>query len=354
MKTIKKSDLALEMAVETLKGGGLVIFPCETVYGVAADALNSKAVDKLNRYKERPAGKPYAIMVDSQKMAERYVNLNSQAKNLYREFLPGPLTIVSTGKHNLAQGIESESGTLGVRVPDYPFMLKLIKQFGHPIVATSANASYQKRAYKISDILENVSAKQKDLIGLIIDAGVLPANEPSTVIDTTVDDLVVLRQGKIKLKNKDEVLSRNEEETRNFGKELWQKYEKYLGKRPLIFALEGAMGAGKTQLTKGLGKALGISDEIISPTFNLVLEYHSANNKIDLNHIDAWRLRDSREFEDLGFIKMLERKNMVVVIEWAEKVTGAIRKRREEATIVWVKIAYSKRANERLISWGVL
>lgn len=346
MNKVQEGSSALKKAVEILKSGGLVIFPCETVYGIACDCLNPGAVLRLNRYKKRPFGKPYAIMCSSQKMAENYIDLNKTAKGLYKRFLPGPVTVVSTGKHKVAPGIESETGTLGVRIPDYKFMLKLITKFGRPIVATSANASYQKRPYKISDILDNISAKQKEFIDLIIDAGILPQHEPSTVIDTTLDDPVILRQGDVKLKDKNDVLSRSEENTQNIAKELFQKYEKYLGKRPLIFALEGEMGAGKTQFTKGLGKALGIKEEIVSPTFSLVLEYPH------LAHFDAWRMFDSEELDALGLTKMLEDKNMVVSVEWADRVINAIKEHRDQAVIVWVKIEYGKGEMERLISWG--
>lgn len=348
MRIVKENKKAINLAIATLQKGGLVIFPCETVYGAAVDSLNPKAVKKLNKYKKRPFGKPYAIMCSSQKMAEEFVDLNDQAKNLYKTFLPGPVTIVSTGKHKAATGIESESGTLGVRIPKYAFMLAFIEKFGRPIVATSANASYQKRPYKLADIFENISGSQKKLIDLAIDAGELPHNEPSTVIDTTMEDLVILRQGVIKLKDKNEVLSKSEENTQNIGKELFQKYENYLGTRPIIFALEGPMGAGKTQLTKGLGRAMGIKEEIVSPTFSLVLEYPH------LSHFDAWKFQNSSELETLRIIKMLEDKNMVIAIEWAEKVAGLIKKYRDQAVIVWVKISYGKRENERLISWGTI
>jgi tRNA threonylcarbamoyl adenosine modification protein YjeE len=213
-------------------------------------------------------------------------------------------------------------------------------------VATSANASYQKRPYKVSDILENLSEKQKGLINLIIDVGELPKNEPSTVIDTTLDEPTVLRQGDIKLKDENEVLSRSEENTQNVGKELWQKYECYFGKRAIIYALEGEMGAGKTQFAKGLAKAMGINEMITSPTFNLVNEYGA------LHHFDAWRMLDSNELKALEFEKLIKDKQ-VVTIEWAERVADEIRKFDEEAVIVWVKIVYGKSENERLISWGV-
>ena len=114
--------------INVFKNGGLVVFPCETVYGIAVDSSNEIAVQKLNNYKQRPLGKPYAIMCSDQRMAENYVTLNTTAKNLYKRFLPGPVTVISTGLHKIVKGIESEIGTLGVRIPDYPNLIKLIKE----------------------------------------------------------------------------------------------------------------------------------------------------------------------------------------------------------------------------------
>jgi len=355
MEILKQNTKAIAKAVAVLGNGGLVIFPCETTYGIAADATNPKAIKKLNSYKKRPVGKPYSVAVTNQKMAKEYVNLNATARNIYKEFLPGPVTVVSYGKHKLAKGVESETGTLGIRISNYPLVGQIVKKLGVPITATSANASYMKRPYKISDVLDNISKKQKNLIDLIIDGGVLPHNEPSTVIDTTLDDPIVLRQGAIKFKDKNKVLSRSEEGTQNIAKELFQKYERFVGKRPIIFALTGKMGSGKTQFTKGLGKVLGIKEEIVSPTFNLVLEYQSLTiNHQPLTHIDAWRLENPKELESLGFLKMIEDKNMVIAIEWADRVMSEIKKQREHALIIWVEIKYGKKENERLISWSVI
>lgn len=354
MEIIKEKESSINKAVEILKKGGLVVFPTETVYGIGADATNSKAIKKLNIYKARPFGKPYSIAVSDKKMAEEYALLNQTARNLYKEFLPGPLTIISKGKHKVASGVESENGTIGIRIPNYPLVIEIVKSLGKPITATSANASYKKRPYKISDIFENISAKQKKLIDLIIDAGQLPKSEPSTVVDTTLDDITLLRQGDIKLGNENKILSRSQENTQNLAKELLQKYEKFLGKRPVIFALEGPMGAGKTQFVKGLGQAMEIKEKIISPTYNLINCFRSTVNSLRLNHIDTWRIQEPSEIESLGFIKMLENKNMVIAIEWAEKVADLIKKYRDQAVVVWVKIKYGKKENERLISWGLI
>ena len=281
-------------------------------------------------------------------MAENYAHLNKTAKKLYENFLPGPITVISTGKHKVAPGVESESGTLGIRIPDYPLIIKVIKKLGKPITATAANANYQKRPYTVKDITDSLSTKQGAVVDLIIDAGKLPRREPSTVIDTTLDDPVVLRQGDTKFKEKNKILSRSEEDTKKLANELWQKYKKYKNQRAIVFALEGPMGAGKTQFTKGLGKTLGIKEEVVSPSYTLEEEY-----KGKLVHIDAWRMNSSTELEQLDFEIRIKEK-YVIAIEWAERVINVIRKYDDEAIVVWVKIEYGKRDNERVITWGSL
>jgi len=351
MNIIGLNPKTVEAAANVLKNGGLVIFPTETLYGIGADATNPKAIIKLTEYKERPFGKPYSVAVTDQKMAEGYAVLNDAAKNLYKEFLPGPLTVISKGRHKLATGVESEDGTIGIRIPDYKLVRDIVGKVGKPITATSANASYKKRPYSITDILDNISDKQKGLIDLIIDAGILPHNEPSTVIDTTLDDPVALRLGKIKLTDKNEILSKSEENTENLAKEIWQKYETHDGKRAIIFALQGEMGAGKTIFAKGLARAMGITELVTSPTFALENEYTTGRKK--LFHFDAWRLDKSSELITLGFNELIKNKN-VVLVEWAERVSSVIRRFDDEAIIIWVNIAFGPDQNDRFVSWGVL
>ena len=332
--------------IDTLRNGGLVIMPTETLYGAFVDATNPVAVKKLTLFKNRPFGKPYSMAVNNQEMAERYVTLNSTAQDLYRTFLPGPVTVISKGKHTVAPGIESESGTLGIRIPDYKLVLDVIKKFNRPITATSANASYKKRPYSLKDILTNLSGKQKKLIDLIVDAGKLPRREPSTVIDTTIDDPVVLRQGDVTITGKTEIVSRSPENTQNFAKELWQKYGIYTNKRAIVFALVGSMGTGKTVFTKGLARAMGVKDKVISPTYNLEEDYDHGK----LLHVDCWRMESDTELTDLDFGKKITDKS-VVALEWADKAADVIRKYNEEAVIIWIKIDYGKKENERIISW---
>ena len=349
MKIIKENSNALNIAVDYLTRGKLVFMATETVYIAAVDATNSKAVLKLIAFKNRPFGKPFSVGVTDIKMAKKYVALNETATKLYQRFLPGPVTVVSKGKHTVSAGVEAENGTLGIRIPNYPFFLKVVNKFKKPITTTSANASYKRRPYKISDILDNISEKQKNLIDLIIDAGELPHNEPSTVIDTTLDDEpIILRQGEIKLKGKNEVLSRNEEGTENIAKELWQKYEDFKGIRAIVFCLEGEMGVGKTVFVKGLARAMGITEKVTSPSYDLL------NNYGNLNHIDTWRmLNPNKEIQEIGSYELIKDKS-VVVIEWADRAVDEIRKYADDAIIIWVKIKYGKGINDRLVSWGNL
>ena len=352
MRIIKEKDINIRNVVNILSAGGLIIYPTETVYGIGASVVDKTAIKKLNKYKKRPAGKPYSIIVSDIIMAKKYVTLNPTAENIYKTFLPGPVTVVSNGKHKVASGVESETGTLGIRIPSYKLVTDIVHRFGYPITATSANASYKKRPYSITDILSNISDNQKRLIDLIIDAGTLPKNEPSTVIDTTNDEAAILRQGSIYIKNKNEILSRSSENTKNCAKELWQKYEKFAGKRAIVFALTGKMGSGKTIFTKGLAKAMGIDNLITSPTYNMVNSYKSENNS-KLIHIDVWRINSISEISDLNITQNINDRS-VLAIEWADKIADTIRKFNEEAVVIWVKIENGIKENERIIKWGVV
>lgn len=350
-------DEIVKIATETLKNGGLVVFPTETLYGIGADATNQEAINKLLVYKTRREGKPLSIAVSSKEMAKEYVEINRTAENLYDNFLPGPLTVVSKSLGRVAKGVESEIGTLGVRIPDYQLVLDIVKGLTKPITATSANASYKKRPYKIEDIFNNISEKQKSLIDLVIDAGELPKREPSTVVDTTLNEEVVLRQGNIKLTPIMNRTTHSPEETQDLGVEILKKYQHFLGYKSVILAMQGELGAGKTEMTKGIGRVLGIKDAINSPTFIIEKEYYIqtvpesylAEKKPKLFHIDAWRMFDSNELKDIGFFNQVANCN-VFVIEWAEKVIELFPQISEDAIIVWVKIEYGEKETERIIT----
>lgn len=331
MKHIKKTTNArseLDEAVAVLQSGGLVIFPTETVYGAGVDAANPKAVEKLLAFKSRREGKPLSIAVTNQQMAEQFVELNDSAKKLYKRFLPGPVTVVSNIKpnSNLAPGVASEFNTVGVRIPDYPLVLELIEKLGKPITATSANASGAKRPYSIADSMAGLSTKQKNLVDFVIDAGTLPPNEPSTVIDTTLSTPITMRSGTSQIHSSegasDHFTTHNETETKGLAGRLLLKHWNTIRERGLVIGLNGPLGAGKTIFTKGIAEFLGITETITSPTYSYIQEYSFERHKVagTLYHLDVWKI-DSPEMAARLSIDELIQPNAVVAIEWMEQLS---------------------------------
>lgn len=311
----------IEAVSNCLKNDGLVIYPTETVYGIGASAVSAKAINKLLKYKGRREGKPLSIAVTDQKMAKKYVEINEQALKFYKNFLPGPFTVISKSKNQVDPRVNSEFGTLGIRIPAYPLIIDIIKDFGHAITSTSANASGKKRPYTIQDIFAGLSEKQKSLIDLVIDAGELPKNEPSIVVDTTLSTPIALR-GSLQ-NDEDEVFwSNNENETIELAGRLLLNHLNEIQKSGLVIALNGQLGMGKTIFAKGVAQFLGIKETISSPTYSYINEY--PYQRLDTEgvfyHIDAWKI-DGQEELDFLEIEKLIKKNNIVVIEWFQQIS---------------------------------
>ncbi|MCG2692057.1 threonylcarbamoyl-AMP synthase [Microgenomates group bacterium] len=347
----------ISQAVKILKAGGLIIYPTETCYGAGVDATNPAAVNKILAYKTFRQGKPMSVAVTNPAMAAKYVKLNPTAKNLYQKFLPGPLTVISKSRHKVVKQVESSTGTLGIRIPDYPFVLKLITKFNRPITATSANVSYKKRPYAVKDILNNSYRKQQSLIDLIIDAGTLPKRPASTVVDTTFDDPLILRQGKLLQRSVlcNKITTKSPQETSQLAQTLMLKNWNNLQTRPLIFLLIGELGSGKTQFSKGIGKFLNIKANITSPTYTIAKEYEYNRHHIKAKfiHLDTWRLQNIKEFDQLNLFSYLKPKN-ILAIEWADRTLKPMLElaKKAQAKIITVKISAGSSPSQRRIFVG--
>ncbi|MBU0974209.1 threonylcarbamoyl-AMP synthase [Patescibacteria group bacterium] len=367
------ADEVINKTIKVLSSGGLIIFPTETTYGAGVDATNPKAVKKLLTYKSRREGRPLSIAVSNKNMASKYVFINDQANSLFKQFLPGPVTVVckvlrnvlkketqeltkmsgATKTITLAPGVTSEFGTLGIRIPNYKLILDLVAQYRKPITATSANASGKKRPYSVDDILENLSEKQKALINLVLDAGELPHNEPSTVIDTTLSTPVTLRGG---LNGKNDttvssIISSSKTETKEIAGRLLLKNWNEVSKNGVIFALNGNLGTGKTIFTKGIAEFLNIDETIKSPTYSYIEEYdfkrHQTTGK--LFHLDMWKVEDKNMFDRLE-IESLIGKNNIVVIEWFDQITRFISSKFGNTKIV--KVLITQKENKRILKFN--
>jgi L-threonylcarbamoyladenylate synthase len=320
---------AIQQAVTVLEQGGLVIYPTETLYGAGVEATNQQAVNKLLAYKSRREGKPLSIAVCDQVMAERYVELSPQAQDLYQRFLPGPYTIVSKNKGVVAQGVASEFDTLGIRVPDHKLILNLVKALDKPITATSANSSGQRRPYQVNHILNNISNQQRQLIDLVLDAGQLKPNPPSTVIDTTLSTPLTMRRGAGDWKGGGEkevdegqsrLISRDPKETKQIAGKLMLKYWSQIKEQGLLVGLDGQLGAGKTIFAKGIAQFLQITKTITSPTYTYLKQYPYQRHGCQgtFHHLDTWKIDTAEQFATLQVPSLLKPGNVVAVEWWGQ------------------------------------
>lgn len=331
---------------KVLMGGGLVVFPSDTVYILAVDPTNEKGVKKLLEFKNRWVGKAISVAVLDKKMAVEYVNLNENGENIYTNLLPGPFTIVSDGKHKVIKGIESENGTLGIRIPDNKYIHDLVKTLGKPVTATSANLSGRTPNYSIASFLRPLSNKKKEIIDLIIDAGKLPRNKPSTVIDATEAELKILRRGDLITKNSQTLISKSEKETEKIAEFLLKKF----GSKPIIFALTGDLGCGKTVFSRKIGYLLGVQEKITSPTFVIYNEYKIQNPPAlrapslkkggsKFLHFDLYRISADYELEEIKFFDLF--KNNIACIEWPENMGKEnFEKLKKENKVVTIQFKY--------------
>jgi L-threonylcarbamoyladenylate synthase len=192
--TPERFAAAVERAAELLRAGQAVALPTETVYGLAANALDADAVARLYAIKGRPAHNPIIVHVAGVEMARRCVSAWPEtAERLARAFWPGPLTLVLPRAREIPDAVTAGGPTVGVRWPRHPFMQAVIRACGFPLAAPSANL-----ASRLSPTTaEHVRAQLGERIRLIVDGGPCPVGIESTVLDLTARPPRLLRPGMI-------------------------------------------------------------------------------------------------------------------------------------------------------------
>jgi L-threonylcarbamoyladenylate synthase len=183
----------LEDALQVLRGGGLVAFPTDTVYGVGGLADAPGAVEAIFRAKERPEEKGVPVLLGGWTEVSRVATPVPRAARLAARFWPGPLTLVLPRQPQLPQGI-GPAGTVGVRAPNHPVALALLAAAG-PIATSSANRSGGASPQTADEVLAALGGR----IDMVIDGGVAPGGRPSTVVDCTGEAPTLIRPGPIDL-----------------------------------------------------------------------------------------------------------------------------------------------------------
>jgi L-threonylcarbamoyladenylate synthase len=185
---------AVKHAAELLRAGEVVALPTETVYGLAANALDEKAVAKIFRIKGRPANNPIIVHVAGVEMAKRCVTVwPDPAEKLARAFWPGPLTLVLPRAKIIPDNVTAGGQTVGVRWPGHPFIQAVIRECGFPLAAPSANLSSRVSPTSAGHVRQQIG----DKISLIVDGGQSQIGIESAVLDLTVSPPQVLRPGMI-------------------------------------------------------------------------------------------------------------------------------------------------------------
>ena len=186
-------------AVAVLKNGGVVVFPTETAYGLAADATNADAVNRIFLLKGREEDKSFPLIAADQTMVETVAGISRGLIGLADRYWPGPLTLILPVMSDQLAPTVIRQGTIAIRISSHPVAQALSRGIGRPIVSTSANRSGQMVCYS-SECVKNQFEHQQIKPDYYLDAGELTPEPPSTIVG--LDDYgmpEVLRQGSIEI-----------------------------------------------------------------------------------------------------------------------------------------------------------
>lgn len=190
--TTHPEQRAVRKAAEILEAGGIVIYPTDTVYGIGCNVTDKNAIERIHLIKRQRVGKPFSFVCSDLTHIAEYARVSNAAFKIMKRLIPGAYTFVlpAAKMKHLPKILVSKRKTVGVRVPDSPVTLALVRELGHPILSTSVTTDE-------GEVL-NDPARIVDLfhtsVDLILDGGPL-VSEQSTVLDLTGDQPVIIRQG---------------------------------------------------------------------------------------------------------------------------------------------------------------
>lgn len=195
-RAIRATPLELDAAVQALRGGELVAFPTETVYGLGANAQHAAAVKKVFELKGRPTGHPLIVHLDSPRFLHRWArDVPAAAQRLAEKFWPGPLTLVLPRASNVLDLVTGGQDSVALRVPSHPMAQQLLRAFGGGIAAPSAN----RHGHVSPTRAEHVREEFGQAVKIVLDGGECQVGLESTIVSCLDGELQLLRPGQITL-----------------------------------------------------------------------------------------------------------------------------------------------------------
>jgi len=195
MRLLKTNPKNIKTASDTVKLGGLIVYPTDTLYGLGCDPFNIEAVKRIFKVKGEERKKPLPILASNIQQVKKIAYLPKEVEKVAKRFWPGPLTIVVPKKPALPDIVTCDTDSVGVRVPKHDSALQLIRLSGGLLVGTSANRTGEKPPKTAQEAVQQLGEE----IDIILDGGPAPLGVSSTVVDFTSVKPKLVRKGPIKL-----------------------------------------------------------------------------------------------------------------------------------------------------------
>lgn len=180
----------INRVVEILRQGGVIACPTDTIYGLSCDIFNRKGVKRIYQVKQRDPRKPFSFICADISDAANYCQISNSAYKIMKRHLPGPYTFVLEATRLVPDALITRQKTVGIRIPDNPIALAIVRALGHPLVTTSANLTGEDALHDPDEINQQLG----HALDVVVDGGRL-LGDPSTVISLIDDRVEVLRQG---------------------------------------------------------------------------------------------------------------------------------------------------------------
>lgn len=185
----------LDKVINCLQDGGIVIYPTDTIYGMGCDIFKQKSIERITEIlgDRKKKDSMTFICADLSDISNYTKPIPNHIFKTMKKVLPGPFTFILEANNNVPKLLQSKKKTIGIRIPDNPIILEIVRQLGHPILSTSVKDEDEIIEYTTDP--ELIYERFEDMVDIVIDGG-YGDNTPSTVLDCTSGDIEVIREGK--------------------------------------------------------------------------------------------------------------------------------------------------------------